>query len=301
MTDPDPAPADPEPTADTFEPWIDTPGVYRMPPDIYHRDPVIGGSLSSTSLRKMLPPDGCPAKARHYLDHPGQRSPSESMEFGSAAHHLVLGETTKVIRMDVTNWRSSTDRKERDQHRAEGRIVVKAADWQRVEEMAAAIQTDEWATRLLSAGEPEVVIVWRDEPTGLMVRAMFDRLALDHQGRVLPFPDYKTTTDASPEGAGKSTDRFGYHQQIELYAAGIRAVFPERDPIGFLVFQEVEPPYIVQVYPLDPVARRIGQARNRGALDIYAHCTETGQWPGYVPSPHDLSLPRWAEIREGME
>lgn len=282
------------------EPWITEPGIYRMSPEQYHADPVVGRSVSSTALRMMLPPQGCPAKARHYLDHPTERHISSAMEFGSAAHNLVLGETTKVIKMDVENWRSPADREERDAHQAAGRVVIKASDWPRVEALAEAIQADPWASALLSSGEAEVVLVWRDEPTGLMVRAMFDRLAVTGTG-TLPWPDYKTTPDASPDAFGKSVDRFAYHQQIELYSAGIRAVMPDRDPHGFLVAQEVDPPHLVQVYPLDPVARRVGQARNRWALDLYAQCVADSTWPGYVESPHDLSLPRWAEIREGVE
>ncbi|MEM9134263.1 MAG: PD-(D/E)XK nuclease-like domain-containing protein [Actinomycetota bacterium] len=292
-----------DPPADVeFKPWITEPGIYRgISPEDYHRDPVVGGSLSSTALRKVLPPDGCPAKVRHYLDNRGGYKVTEAMEFGSAAHHLVLGETTKVVKMDVDNWRSPADRKTRDDHRAAGRIVIKAEDWTRVEEMAAAISKDEWASRLLRAGEPEVVVVWRDETTGLMLRAMFDRLSLEGSARVLPFPDYKTTPDASPESMSKSVDRFGYHQQIELYAAGLRAVLPDRQPVGFIVAQETEAPYITSVYQLDSMATRIAQARNRGALDVYHHCLTTGEWPGYVTPPYDLALPRWAEIREGIE
>lgn len=38
---------------------ITEPGVYDLPAEVYHADPVEGGSLSSTGARKLLPPS-CP-------------------------------------------------------------------------------------------------------------------------------------------------------------------------------------------------------------------------------------------------
>src|SRR5258708_26204894 len=38
-------------------------GVYGIPADAYHADPIEGGSLSSSGARRLLPP-GCPALFR---------------------------------------------------------------------------------------------------------------------------------------------------------------------------------------------------------------------------------------------
>ena len=62
------------------------PGVYTLPADEYHADPVKGGSLSSSGARKILE---CPARFRWERDHPPV--PTDAFNFGHAAHKLVLG------------------------------------------------------------------------------------------------------------------------------------------------------------------------------------------------------------------
>ena len=49
---------------------IDQPGIYDIPEDQYHRDPVPGGSLSASGAKKLLA-DGGPARYRHQLDERG--------------------------------------------------------------------------------------------------------------------------------------------------------------------------------------------------------------------------------------
>src|SRR5690606_30614366 len=65
------------------------PGVYdNVPSEVYHSDPVPGGSLSSTGARKLA--TECPAAFKHWLDNP---EPSKKeFDFGTAAHKVVLGD-----------------------------------------------------------------------------------------------------------------------------------------------------------------------------------------------------------------
>jgi len=63
-------------------------GVYDIPEETYHRDPVPGGSLSCSGAKLLLPPS-CPAKYAYARTQPPPAT--DAMEFGSAAHHEVLG------------------------------------------------------------------------------------------------------------------------------------------------------------------------------------------------------------------
>ena len=83
---------------------IDQPGIYDIPEDQYHRDPVPGGSLSASGAKKLLA-DGGPARYRHQLDEP--EAPSEDMEFGTAAHKLVLGVGAPLVEVKADNWRGN--------------------------------------------------------------------------------------------------------------------------------------------------------------------------------------------------
>src|SRR5690606_36787791 len=65
---------------------IRRPGLYDLPEHIYHADPVPGGSLPSTGAWLLLE---CPARFRYEHAHPPV--PRPHVDFGTAAHKLVLG------------------------------------------------------------------------------------------------------------------------------------------------------------------------------------------------------------------
>ena len=59
------------------------PGQYGgVTPEVYHADPVFGGSLSSSGARALLPPS-CPALFRHKQLH--GEPPKAEFDFGHAA------------------------------------------------------------------------------------------------------------------------------------------------------------------------------------------------------------------------
>src|SRR5678816_707868 len=66
--------------------------VYGMSDDVYHADPIDGGSLSS-SLARLLT-NHVPAKARA-IHH--NRKPTAAMNLGKAAHRLALGAGPELI------------------------------------------------------------------------------------------------------------------------------------------------------------------------------------------------------------
>jgi len=268
---------------------ITEPGIYSIPPEQYHADPVEGGSLTSSGARKLL---RCPARFRHELDCPP--APTEAMEVGSAAHRLVLGVGPELVRVEAPDWRSSAARAERDRARAEGKIPLLAHQHDAVHAMAARLREHPLAGALLRRpGKPEQTLVWRDSRTGVRCRAMVDYLSTPRRRLILV--DYKTTSDASDDGIRSSVARYGYHQQAAWYCAGVRALGLSDDPAFLFIFQEKEPPYLARVVELDRPAMEYGEQRNRRALEIYRECVESGRWPGYSDKEITLiSLPEWA-------
>jgi len=279
---------------------IAEPGIYDIPADQYHADPVAGGSLSSSGARQLLPP-GCPARFRHDQDHGGDDH-RPHFDLGHAAHRLVLGDGPDIIEIEADNWRTNTAKEQRDEAYATGAVPLLTADYQTVIDMAAAIATHPVASALFAPdrGKPEQTLVWRDDRTGIMRRSRIDWLPDVQPGRRLLVADYKTCHSADPEALSKASHQFGYHQQADWYLAGCRALGLADDTAAFVfVAQEKHPPYLVTVFELDHVAMRIGAARNRRAIDVYQHCHQTGEWPPYVDGVTQLALPRWAEIEEG--
>ncbi|MEU2180268.1 PD-(D/E)XK nuclease-like domain-containing protein [Streptomyces thermolilacinus] len=274
------------------------PGIYPdLSAEAYHAD---SGSLSSTGARRIL--SSCPAVFRHEQTHPQPRK--QAFDVGTAAHRLVLGDGPELVCVDADDWRTKAAREERDSVYAAGGVPLLPAEYDQVHAMADALRRHRLAAALFApgTGRPEVSLFWRDAPTGVMRRARLDWLRHRRDGRLI-VPDYKTARDASPEGIARAVAEHGYHQQAAWYLDGVRALELDETPAWLLVVQEKTAPYVVTVVELDAVSLRIGAAKNRRALEIYARCVETGHWPGYADdnTPLYLSLPTWAQIRDTEE
>jgi hypothetical protein len=279
---------------------ITEPGVYDITAEEYHADPIQGGSLSSSGARLLLPPS-CPALFRHAQDNP--QAPKQTFDVGTAAHKLVLGDGPDLVRIDATEWRSSAVKAEVAAVRADGGVPLKPDDYQMVHDMANALRRHAVASRLFDPdrGRPEQTLVWRDGPTGVMRRARLDWLPDTRAGRLI-IPDYKTCRSAEPNALARSVEEFRYHQQDDWYRSGAKALGLADETAAFVfVCQEKTAPYLVTVVEMDAVARRIGAARNRRALETYAECAAANNWPGYSDDIAYLSLPPWAEIRDTEE
>ena len=289
---------------------ITEPGLYMdVPEHVYHRDPVDGGSLSSTGARRII--DACPAKYRWEQDN-GRLSP-RSMDFGTAAHTIVLGTGKPIHVMSDGNqdFRSLDARIERDEAEAGGYIVLKRADYDRVIGMADALRRHPLASSLFtrqlheggklidSGGMAEVTGMWRDELTGVACRLRLDWLRPPTDGPFL-LPDYKTTTDASPAACEKTVAKYGYHRQGEFYERGVRALLPGEQPQSVFVFQETTAPYLVTVVGLSAGLRRQARRMNRAAINLYAECLRRGEWPDYNNgSIYTAESPTWLAKLEG--
>jgi hypothetical protein len=278
-------------------PGITEPGIYQLSNEEYHAD---RGSLSSSGARMLLPPS-CPALFRHAQDNPSE--PKKTFELGTAAHKLVLGEGPDLVQVDADKWTTNAVKAEVAAIRDEGGIPLKPAEYEQVHAMADALRRHPVAAALFdpARGKPEQSLFWRDRPTGVMRRARFDWLPDARSGRLI-IPDYKTCRSAEPAALARAVQEFGYHQQDDWYRAGAKALGLADDTAAFVfVCQEKTPPYVVTVVEMDAEARRIGAARNRRALEVFAECTESGVWPGYSNDIAYLSLPTWAAIRDTEE
>lgn len=274
---------------------ITEPGVYDIPAEEYHRDPVEGGSLSSTGARRLLQMP--PARWRYEQQHPTPSTPA--MILGTAVHTLVLGAGQKVVPVDERYWSTNAAKAAKAEAEAAGHLPLLRADYDRAHAMADAVQSHEVAGRLFSPkrGRAEQVLVWRDAETGVMCRAMVDHMPHAGTAGIHILADLKTTTNASPRKVAKTVVDFGYDQQGAWYLDGYRALGLARDPAFVFVFVEKDPPYLVSVVELDQPALIVGAELNRRARELYAECAATGSWPGYSPEIELVSLPAWASAR----
>lgn len=271
------------------------PGVYDLPAEIYHADPVEGGSLSSTGARKLLemPP------ARWLYEQQNPQPPTAAMILGTAVHSLTLGAGQKVVAVDAPSWRGKAADAARKEAEAAGHLPLLRAEYERAKAMAKSVLTHPVASHLFSAehGKPEQVLIWWDAELGVWRRAMVDHLPHPGGTRRPVLVDLKTTTDASRKALAKTVANFGYHQQAPFYLDGYEALFPGSDAAFVFVFVEKAPPHLVSVVELDQPALIVGAELNRRAIEIWRDCREAGVWPGHSPEIELVSLPAWASGR----
>jgi hypothetical protein len=287
------------------------PGVYDgFPADAYHRDPVPGGSLSSSGARKLLPPSS-PAVFRAWRAGELDGKRSDALDFGRAAHRTVLGAGDEFVVVtgsgkDPNSWTTEVTKAEVKAVREAGMTPIRPDDAVTIEAMAAKLRQHPIAGQLFQPGRgvAEQVLVW--ERAGVMCRAMIDWRTWDKTGRALVI-DYKTTACAEPAALSRSVDQYGYHQQGEFYSSGVESLELNngQGPAFLLVFQEKTPPYQVAVVQLDDDAMTWGMRLNQKALDVYRRCVEADAWPGYTDeqgncadtSVLSVGLPPWSARR----
>ena len=245
--------------------------LYDLADDVYHDDPVPGGSLSSTFARLLT--EHVPSKA---LARRQNRKPTKAMNLGKAAHAHALGAGPELV-----VWEHDGRTKEGKAERAaasllletEAAVAVTPSERDQILGMAEVMRAEPTVRRILDESQAEVSAFWREGP--IWGRARYDLLSKKAAY------DYKTTTDASRRGFAKHMASYGYHQQADWYQRGLKALdHPAAAARLRFICQETEPPYLVQIHEPDDDAMEIAGELNDRAVRIYAEALATGHWPG---------------------
>ena len=267
--------------------------------EAYQADPIMGGSLSVSGAKKLLPPH-CPALYRYELDNPPRST--ATFDYGHAAHRAILGAGSVIAWVDAEDWRSKDAKATRAEAVASGLTPMLIAERAHIDGMAAAIRAHPVASQILDPeqGDPEVSVFVGDPATGVTMRARYDYMRRTTSGR-LAIVDYKTAASAHPSSWRRSAADYGYHMQDAWYRRTARLLGLDDDPLFIFIVQEKRAPYLVSVMEMDEIARRIGDERNRRALDLYAMCKASDTWPGYTDTITTVDLPVWVEIAHEQE
>jgi hypothetical protein len=261
------------------------PGVYDIPAELYHSDPIPGGSLSSTGARTLT--SKCPEKFRYDLDH--QEPYKKVFDFGTAAHKVVLGDGPELVLVDAARWDTNEIKARILKIREAGNIPLKKPDLQRVHDMATVLSQHAEAADLLTPGSgvAEQSLFW--QIGNVWCRARIDWLRDDG------FVDYKSCRSAHPDAIQKAVQEHGYHVQDYWYRRGAIALDLMRpDAVSPFIFQEKEPPYTVTVARLD-LWRHIAHQLAERALFLYESCRTADYWPGYTTETAIIAPPAWVE------
>jgi hypothetical protein len=277
-------------TVDTYGP-----GIHELTDEEYFGPALSSTTLSSTGARLLLAPGG-PARFRHQADA-GTVETRREFDLGHAVHTLVLGAGPEPVRVSAEKWLSNAVKEQVAILRAEGKVPLRPSDYDAAAAMAAAVRKHPIAAKLLTAGEPEKTLIWRDPATGVLCRSKVDWLRPD--GIV----DLKTTESAAPDALSKAALNYGYAIQAPFYLRGFRLLeldrTVQREPFFVHIAVEKTAPYLVHVNQLTERAMAWGDRQVSQALEIYRDCTAAGEWPGYPTDEiTDIDLPGWVRTEE---
>jgi hypothetical protein len=259
---------------------ITAPGIYDgIPNEVYHADPVPGGSLSVSGAKLLLSPS-TPAHYRHRMANPEHK---DIFDYGTAAHSIILeGDESRLVVVDKPDWRTKEAQEAKAAAHAKGKTPLLTKDLDQVREMAEVQKAHAVAGKLFLNGKPEQSAFWPDPQTGVWRRARFDWLPPITPGKRLIIPDYKTAVSADAQKFAKSAADFRYHMQDPWYLDAILDMGLATDVAFVFVVQEKTAPYAVNVIELSPQYRALGRDLNRRAIETYAHCKATNTWPAYT-------------------
>lgn len=269
-------------TTPTVSPDI-KPGIYEgIPNEAYHAGP----GISKTGLWTIKTKS--PA---HYKF--GVREDTGAFDFGEGCHLAILQPDlfeAQVFRgpddRRGNKWKDAVEACEID-----GKLLLTGPDYDRVLTIRDAVHADTYINAIITGGKPQIETsgYWIDPETGVLCRCRPD-LWRDDLGIML---DVKSTKSAHPDAFARSVVNYGYHAQEAHYTDGWSALGKTVNGYVFLAWEKDEP-CAHAIYELPPSIVEEGRVMVREAVNTYAECNRSGEWPGYPDGVQELSFQRWA-------
>jgi hypothetical protein len=257
------------------------PGIYtsgQLSNDDYHGMP--GISKSGLDLIARSP--------AHYRF--GERKEaSRAMEIGTAIHCAILEperfSADYMLLREVTDRRASAYKQAVTVWGAERVLTGTEAD--RVAGMQESVAGNpDLATYMQASGRCELSVFAIDPETGVLVKCRFDKLT-DTGAAV----DLKKTQDL--RDFGKAVANYGYHVQAAFYTDVWKwATGEDLSEFVFAAVEELMPHASAPIW-LDEEALDIGRIIYRKALNTYAECIASDEWPGIAGQSQIIQLPSW--------
>lgn len=291
---------------------ISSPGLYAgVDIELYHRDPDLfdGFSVSSSGLRTILRRPLEYWYSSPYNPNAEEPDAKPALDFGKAAHMLLLGEQGFAERYVLRPAKYEDDKgvwkpwsgnanacKEWLAKQAEaGKAVITDTEIGHIRNMAAALAGKE-AVRLGILN-------------GRIERSIFTRrgnIWLKNRPDVIPndsgdFVDLKTAASVDDDSLSKAIYSNGYHIQAGFTRMVVRDVLgPDAFTSFTFAFVEKQPPYDVRIMQLKDADIDMGERQAMRGLAILNECLKRGEWPGFDGFDQHISfveMPPWARTR----
>lgn len=282
------------------------PGIYSgIPGEAYHS---LREACSNSRLTDFLE---SPELCRYRMDNPMKAT--DAMDFGSGTHTWLL-EPEEMARQFVITTQCCATKKDGARcvnagiYREDGEwfcgvrghkpdepedvkeIVIKQEAFDAMQQIRDRVMLHPKAGKLIeSAGENELSIIERHEPTNLLCKMRPD-IARTAVG---VFADLKTTVCAAKRPFERAIFERGYFRQAAMYTKLAQQAGLNVDHFVFIAVEK-KPPYCVATYRILDDALEEGWREIERLLGEYKECNRSGVWPGYSDDITPIGLPEWA-------
>jgi PDDEXK-like uncharacterized protein DUF3799 len=271
------------------------PGAHcKVPASIYHADPCFKPSLSSSIAKLLIERTPRHAKCAHPRLNPDHKPKDNSkFDLGSVVHELMLGVGGGFSIITADDYRSKLAQEQRQNAINAGLVPILTDQFLKAKNISAqATRTlKEFGINYLADNFNEIVLIWEEQ--GISCRAMIDSV---NDAQIY---DIKTTAGSlSDVNLNRLIANLGYELSAAFYIRGLKKVQPDlanHNTTFTWIFVEIEPPYEVVVMDADRTTLEIGARKVNAAINIWADCMKSGEWPGYPRKRRLSQYPTWAE------
>ncbi len=234
--------------------------------------------------------------AKHLNPDRPKKDATPAMLFGTAFHTLILEPKVfdaEYIMLPEAVKLKDVGRKDYDAYKniveyieKGNKKVLTAIEWNNLMAMKARLESNEQAMNLIRDSRIENSFFWKDEDSGLMVKARPDIL---HPNMIV---DLKTCADASPRACQRAMIEGGYHLQGAMIREAVSVLEANRIDVLINICIETKYPYNMSINIIEKEAIDAGHDKFKRLLVELRHCLDNSEFPDY--GVNTISLPGWA-------
>lgn len=273
--------------------WDDTDDIVTLPADrVEKHAPLADGIHKDVAFDRYLKEDRV-SKSGLWTAY--NKSPAHARVEKKTTAAMVRGSVTHCVLLEPDMFPKRYKRGPADRRGNKwklmleeyGEYLLTESDYDNAASLRDAIKDNPFIRRLTGNGVfREITACATDPATGLKIKARADAY-VPGDGIIV---ELKTTADARPESFLRVVKDFGYHMGEAHYSHTWTLAGGVNLKAFVFVALEPEPPYAVKIYELDADAVAEGEAIRQKAMETWARCVETNDWPAYAQEPEVIAL-----------
>jgi hypothetical protein len=262
----------------------------------YHAGLIPEVSLSNSGMKRLL--------AETPLDfafHNVQLNPDGKEEKiletvaarrGDVVHQLTLGKGKGFAVGDFKDWRTNDAKSFKERAVADGLVPIKRVDFEEAQVISEVLL--ERIREFLDGAhyETECAFLYQEETSfgPIWVRGLMDIWCPEHNLIVDP----KVTAMLYDESVGRQLYNMGWDRQAALYQRGMGQITGKGGHIRFVdLMVKPEAPFTSRLVALEKADEYQAVKECQEAMERFAKCFYSGEWPGFPDRVERVPLPEW--------